>query len=1134
MLQKAKTSLLRLLIVLCLVCCLVAVVLTAAACNKNTDPTIVSAEMSNGELVLKWSDGTETKLPLKGLDGTNGTPGAPGKDGETGTPGVGIQGVEWKDGKLHITFTDGNSTDVEITGEMPDICPVSGKEHDFSYASLHDLKPATCVSGAITVNICECGAAKVVEGKEFDKNKHVEVEHLGTKPTCTEAGREWDYCSACDTEFNVEEGEALGHTKYILGKDGTETADENWITVVDEHKNLCEDGGYEVLVCGRCQEHAFEERVVEQRGLHVVNNNWTMTVEPTETTKGELSGYCTYCKQNVTVEIPALTNDVKDTGESTEATCTTPGKTVWKPVVTGYDHSTWTGRVEKQITSAHVFEIDGEAVDLTKTYEIDTYKSFIRPISNEPLATCQQVGEGVFTCAKCKKTYKVAISGSHEHAKEDQGKKVETTCQVWGYTEYTCIHDEVSTHTYKVYDETYTSQSDWESHKDELHTYGSATISGSSGNYTAHQVCTVCGHENDLKVAYYEEKETVAATCFKPGVTTYKYWLKDETGESPEDGTFTETIAQLDHEGANGIKVADSVLKQTWDDQPPFNKGKVDAVIANADLPTCQDEGEGTFECTHCKQTYKVKVIGDHTYRDDGKEDGRVPATCTKDGYTYQNCTKCHEESARKQLATLPALGHDYTGEPTQVINHKDNDPSKPIESITFTWTCKNNCGEPKTVTGMPSEKHTDTILGLGKGYEVKEATCDPENGEGYVKFWYTTEDEPGVEKSIEIRKIPVSTTVHTLGGKSIDITTEHKQSEFDGVVFLQNADPEPTCDKAGEAVFQCETCKKTWKISITRDHEWTAETEKAPLTHEATCTEAGYQYRICKLCKQEVKEGAPIPATGHSFKAAEADITKPTTTTTGSVTYRCERCTATETVTLPALDKENYTYGGAPASCDTAGLETYTFVHTVTGSKDTYENVVITITSDALGHLEKTETSKEIAWTSKDGTKYYEGYICERCGKAIVEKTTQITGTFVLSIEQGTLGKTLYANGEMDSLGYYLATTEDIAEAATVTITYVDGKYTIKLGEKFVEIIKSGTHYNVALQTTQTADTYWKFDTELGIFTFELDGKVFYLGTYDKYNTFSATETSCITGENAKNRGVSQFVGEYIQPDQD
>ncbi len=1126
MLQKAKTSLLRLLIVLCLVCCLVAVVLTAAACNKNTDPTIVSAEMSNGELVLKWSDGTETKLPLKGLDGANGTPGAPGKDGETGATGVGIQGVEWKDGKLHITFTDGNSTDVEITGEVPDICPVSGKEHNYEY-TLHDLKPATCVSGAITVKICECGAAIVDEGKEWDENNHaVALEHHGQAPTCTEAGREWDYCSACKKEVNVHDGEALGHTKYILGKDGEPTADENWITVVDEHKNLCEDGGYEVLVCGRCQEHAFEERVVEQRGLHVVNNNWTMTVEPTETTKGELSGYCTYCKQNVTVEIPALTNDVKDMGESTEATCTTPGKTVWKPVVTGYDHSTWTGRVEKQITSAHVFEIGGEAVDLTKTYEIDTYKSFIRPISNEPLATCEQVGEGVFTCAKCNKTYKVAISGSHEHAKDDQGKKVETTCQVWGYTEYTCIHDEVSTHTYKVYDETYTSQSDWESHKQELHKFGNTTVSGDSANLMVHQTCTVCGEPNEFKAAKVAEDpaKKQEATCTAPGYTTYKYWLTDSTGQLPEDGTYTEEIAQLNHEGKNGISVKDGEFLNK-----PFNKSLVDTIINNATLPTCLDEGEGTFECTHCSNTFKVRVIGDHTYRDDGQEDGRVPATCTKDGYKYQNCTVCHKEEARKNIGKIDALGHDYSGEPTQVIHYQDNDPSKPIESITFTWTCKNNCGEPKTVTGMPDPAHNKSSL--GEGYEVQEATCQEA---GFVKFWYTTTENP-VAQELLVRTIPVSTTVHTLGKKPIDITTEHKQSEFVDVVFLQNADPEPTCDKAGEAVFQCEACGKTYKISITRDHEWTDETKDASLTHEATCTEPGYQYRICKLCKQEVKEGAPIPATGHSFKAAEADITKPTTTTTGSVTYRCERCNATETVTLPALDKVNYTYGGAPASCDTAGLETYTFVHTVTGSKDTYENVVITIPSDALGHLEKTETSKEIAWTSTDGTKYYEGYICERCGKAIVEKTTQITGTFVLSMVQGTLGKTLYANGEMDKNNYYLATTEDSSEAATFTITYTTGKgYTIKLGDKFVEIIKSGTHYNVALQTTQTADTYWKFDTELGIFTFELDGKVFYLGTYSNYDTFSATETFRITGENAENRGVSQFVGEYIQPDQD
>ena len=42
---------------------------------------------------------------------------------------------------------------------------------------------------------------------------------------------------------------------------------------------------------------------------------------------------------------------------------------------------------------------------------------------------------------------------------------------------------------------------------------------------------------------------------------------------------------------------------------------------------------------------------------------------------------------------------------------------------------------------------------------------------------------------------------------------------------------------------------------------------------------------------------------------------------------------------------------------------------------------------------------------------------------------------------------------------------------------------------------------------------------------TFAVDGKDYYLGTYNTFNTISASEVSFITGDNLGKIGVSQFV---------
>ncbi len=133
--------------------------------------------------------------------------------------------------------------------------------------------------------------------------------------------------------------------------------------------------------------------------------------------------------------------------------------------------------------------------------------------------------------------------------------------------------------------------------------------------------------------------------------------------------------------------------------------------------------------------------------------------------------------------------------------------------------------------------------------------------------------------------------------------------------------------------------------------------------------------------------------------------------------------------------------------------------------------------------------------------------------------------GEFKLALDQNNLGKTLYLNGEMD--GYYFATTTNPEEAAAVTVKAVDNGYTMKTNGKYIEIIASGTHINVVFVDQSSAT--WSWNDEAKVYTFDVDGTAYYLGTSKTYNTMSASKISYITGNNLGTIGVSNFPAKFV-----
>lgn len=86
-------------------------------------------------------------------------------------------------------------------------------------------------------------------------------------------------------------------------------------------------------------------------------------------------------------------------------------------------------------------------------------------------------------------------------------------------------------------------------------------------------------------------------------------------------------------------------------------------------------------------------------------------------------------------------------------------------------------------------------------------------------------------------------------------------------------------------------------KNQIFTEHNWQWK------TNSATCTQGGERTKHCTICGL-VEESETVPALGHKWGEGVIEV-EPTCTTEGKVAYKCERCSATKTETLPVIAHE-------------------------------------------------------------------------------------------------------------------------------------------------------------------------------------------------------------------------------------
>ena len=161
----------------------------------------------------------------------------------------------------------------------------------------------------------------------------------------------------------------------------------------------------------------------------------------------------------------------------------------------------------------------------------------------------------------------------------------------------------------------------------------------------------------------------------------------------------------------------------------------------------------------------------------------------------------------------------------------------------------------------------------------------------------------------------------------------------------------------------------------------------------------------------------------------------------------------------------------------------------------------------------------------AKIGISQFPSYLCTLKVSITTLSEVKAGVPYKYALTQANLGKTLYFTGSMS--GNYLATTDDFTKAVDMYLEDTDGgyfMYFVEGGEKkYVEVYeyaegKAGIH----ITTEPTTVSRW--DSELCILISNVAGSDRYIGTYNTYNTMSASATSYITGDNMAKIGISQF----------
>ena len=151
------------------------------------------------------------------------------------------------------------------------------------------------------------------------------------------------------------------------------------------------------------------------------------------------------------------------------------------------------------------------------------------------------------------------------------------------------------------------------------------------------------------------------------------------------------------------------------------------------------------------------------------------------------------------------------------------------------------------------------------------------------------------------------------------------------------------------------------------------------------------------------------------------------------------------------------------------------------------------------------------------------------------VDAPAEGTG-YKFALDQVNRGETLYFAGKMS--GNYFATTNNALEAVDVFVEAVEG---VEGGVRFYFLVDGVKNYldineyaegKAGVRITTEPSAVFTYSEDAKTYVANVAGEDRYLGTYNTYNTISASSTSYITGSKAGDVGVKQFVAYFCIAD--
>ena len=955
MLQKTKSLLLKLLMLLCVACCAVALAFSLAGCSGVTvDRMEINDE---GHLIVYYSDGSSADLGLvKGEDG---------QPGETPTvPDKFVVDFTIEGDTITIVFNDGKTQTITID---------TGDDEACEHANLTTVvltQNWDCSVGGQILEVCDdCGWTQIVDVPAG----HV-YESTVIAPTCMSEGYTIQTCIYC--------GETSGEKTDIVPATGEHVYDhENYrFEVAMPGSTLCE-GGWVVYPCTYdCGYVEFEELAPKGHDVDEI----TLERAPSASEKGKATAFCNACGEKVVVELPQLTDANLSKYEYTITDTDVNCSEEMDAHFTYTDEKTGlTIEFDGKLPGGY-HHLNGEAIDTSEVLEytgVDSLPEGMELAGNNGQApTCSSEGVyAVFTCDDCGRPIVVNIRVPHTKpanavvktdatdmsAQRLEDAKVEAnrsnvytfaaSCDGEGTTGYEIYYCSVCQDSVK--DVIPVPDHEWE------YTATEGTEPGTNDPIlTVKRDCKNCDATETFNLKDYTITK-VEATCQEEGSITYTGTYE---GESL---TIVQVVPATPHVHAEYGELDDS-KRYSVSDYPNIE------ISGNEPQGALCDESNGgvygVFTCEDCGQPIVLNMYYPHT---EPKVDGKVvevesdsvenaqssansdhtkvyvvAPTCTVDGARVFFCDVCD----KVVTVAVDKLGHDYKD--SLVYNDAEKN-----------WDYERKCANCDDIAAQENDIPAYDAETDPNGVRIIAQSASDCDSPATTTYQYTSTKTGAVVTVV----VEGAKAMHSLNGQLIDDDLFYDPAVTEGIIPSGNYDL--TCaGEGGLGVFTCDACGKPIVVHIRDSHtvpgkvsntlpegmQWDSVTvgeaegeyegateglaKDTYYTNAASCTEEGKYIYFCVKCQTWIC--GPTKATGHNFAYVGYTWNDDVNTLQFTLTFECRNanCNETAVIELSPFEKD-----GAKLTLNKA----FTLVSFNAPTHNSYGNFTVkyTVTADDI-----------------------------------------------------------------------------------------------------------------------------------------------------------------------------------------